>query len=835
MAAMRNEQQTLEQALSLHHKGDIPAAARLYRRIIDKNPNHVHALHYLGVAEATAGNIGRAKSLIDRSLRSGPDNLEFLENYAAILHRAGEHDELIKLCQRGLKVAPSSAVLLQAIAAALLARGRNAEAVGQLRHFVAHHPNHFPAHFMLGSALAKDNQHEAALASYDRALQLSPQFAEAHLDKGTIHFTNRRYDEALAAYDKALAARPDFPEACLGRCYALIQRGRHEEALAAADKALALRPEFAEGWVGRGNTLLDLDRLQEAAAAYDRALAARPDLAAAWSGHGNVLLRSGEHQDADVAFGRAIAADSTFAEAWLGRGTLALSLGRHDDSLSALDRALALNPGLAQAWLARGQARYLKKRYDEALADWNQALALDPDQPAAQAAALRVRMHLCDWTGFEAACDSVRSSIRDGRMVAPFLLAGIPSTPPEQLQCARSWIENTFRSVRAPVWQGERYDHDRVRIAYLSADFHEHATSLLMAGVFENHDRSRFEVTGISVGPDDGSDMRRRIEAAFERFVDAGSHGDRQVAELVRSLEIDILVDLKGYSHDARTGVFAMRPAPIQVNYLGFPGTIGASFIDYIIADPNVIPPHEADSYAEKVVWLPDSYQANDRNRPILDGTPDRADHDLPETAFVFCCFNDNYKITPDVFACWMRILLAVDNSVLWLYEENPTAADNLRREAAARGVAPERLIFARRVDSARHLARHRCADLFLDTLPYGAHTTASDALWTGLPVLTRLGDTFAGRVGASLLNAIQLPELITTTASEYEKLAVDLARNPVALADLKAKLAANRLTTPLFDTAQFTRHLEAAYAAMLERHRARLPTDHIHVQQLSV
>ena len=835
MAAMRNEQQTLEQALSLHHKGDIPAAARLYRRIIDKNPNHVHALHYLGVAEATAGNIGRAKSLLDRSLRSGPDNLEFLENYAAILHRAGEHEELIKLCQRGLKVAPSSAVLLQAIAAALLARGRNSEAVGQLRQFVAYHPNHFPAHFMLASALAKDNQHEAALASYDRALQLSPQFAEAHLDKGTIHFTNRRYDEALSAYDKALAARPDFPEGCLGRCYTLIQLGRHEEALAAADKALTLRPDLAEGWVARGNALLDLNRLQEAAAAYDRALTARPDLAAAWSGHGNVLLRSGEHRDADVAFGRAIAADSTFAEAWLGRGTLALSLGRHDDALAALDQALALNPGLVHAWLARGQARYLKKRYDEALADWNRALALDPDQPAAQSAALRVRMHLCDWTGFEAACDSVRSSVRSGKPVAPFMLVAIPSTAAEQLQCARSWIEHNFRPVREPIWRGERYDHDRVRVGYLSADFHEHATSLLMAGVFEHHDRSRFEVTGISIGPDDGSGMRRRVETAFGRFVDARSLGNGQIAELVRTLEIDILVDLKGFTHDARTSVFAMRPAPIQANYLGFPGTMGASFIDYIIADPTVIPRHEADCYAEKIAWLPDSYQANDRSRAIPDGTPDRTDHGLPETAFVFCCFNDNYKITPDVFACWMRILLAVENGVLWLYEENSTAAANLRREAAARGVSPERLIFARRVDPARHLARHRCADLFLDTLPYGAHTTASDALWTGLPVLTCLGDTFAGRVGASLLNAIELPELVTASASEYEKLAVDLARNPAALADLKARLAANRLTMPLFDTARFTRHLEAAYAAMMERHRAGQPPDHVHVSRLAI
>jgi predicted O-linked N-acetylglucosamine transferase (SPINDLY family) len=629
--------------------------------------------------------------------------------------------------------------------------------------------------------------------------------------------------------------RPGFAEAWLGRCYTLIQLARHEDALAAADKALTLRPDFAEAWAGRGNALLDLDRPQEAAAAYDRALAARPGLAAAWSGHGNVLFRLGRHPDAEAAFDRAIAADSKFAEAWLGRGTLALSLGRHDDALAALDQALALNPDLSNAWLARGQVHYLEKRYDEALADWNNALALNPDQPAVAAAALRVRMHHCDWAGFEAACDSVRSSVRNGRTVAPFMLVAIPSTAREQLQCARSWIESNFRSVGAPVWRGERYGHARINIAYLSADFHEHATSQLMAGVFEHHDRSRFEITGISVGPNDHSDMRRRIEAAFDRFIDAKPDGDDQIADLIRALEVDILVDLKGYTQGARTGILAKRPAPIQVNYLGFPATIGAAFIDYIIADRNVIPEHEFDCYAEKVVWLPDTYQANDRLRTVADTAPIRAEQGLPEAAFVFCCFNDNYKITPTVLSCWMRILLAVENSVLWLFEDNPTAADNLRREASARGVAPQRLVFARRLPNAEHLARHRCADLFLDTLPYGAHTTASDALWSGLPVLTCVGETFAGRVGASLLNAIELPELITATSAAYEELAIELARNPARLAGLKMKLAVNRLTKPLFDTAGFTRHLEAAYAAMMERYQAGLSPDHIRVPRSTV
>jgi protein O-GlcNAc transferase len=832
---MHDERQTLDRALSLHNKGDIGAAARLYRRIINANPNNLHALHFLGVAEAAAGNIDRAKSLMDRSLRSNSVNVQFIENYAAILHRAGEHNAAIKLCQHGLQFAPTSAVLLHASAAALLARGRHSEAIGQLTQLLAHHPGHFPAHFMLGSALAKTEQHEAALASYDRALRLNPQLAEAHLDKGTIHFARRRYHDALSAYDNALAMRPGLAEAWLGRGYTLIQLSRHEDALAAVEKALALRPDFAEAWVCRGNALLDLNRLQDAAAAYDGALAVRSGLPAAWSGHGNICLRSGRHQDAGTAFDRALEADSKFAEAWLGRGILFASLGRHHDALAAIDRALALDPALPHAWLARGQVSYLEKRYDEALADWSKALALRPDQPDVEAACLRVGMHNCDWTNFDTALASIRSSVRNGKLIAPFMFVAVPSTAHEQLLCTRQWIDGNFRAVGGPVWRGERYGHDRIHIAYLSADFHQHATSQLMAGMFEHHDRARFQVTGISVGPNDGSGMRRRIEAAFERFVEAKPLGDDEIADQVRSLEVDILVDLKGFTQNARTGVFAMRPAPIQVNYLGFPGTIGAGFIDYIVADRNIILENEFDCYAEKIVWLPDSYQANDRNRAIADTAPTRSEHGLPEAAFVFCCFNDNYKITPAVFSCWMRILLAVENGVLWLFEENATAAGNLRREAAARGVAPQRLVFAHRLPNAEHLARHRCADLFLDTLPYGAHTTASDALWAGLPVLTCLGETFAGRVSASLLNAIQLPELVTATPAAYEQLATELAKNPARLAALKAKLARNQLTTPLFDTAQFTRHIEAAYTAMTERHQAGLPPDHIHVTRSAV
>ena len=388
--------------------------------------------------------------------------------------------------------------------------------------------------------------------------------------------------------------------------------------------------------------------------------------------------------------------------------------------------------------------------------------------------------------------------------------------------------KNILRLKKSDLAEASNIDHNRIRLAYLSADFHEHATSYLMAGIFDCHDKSRFEVTAVSLGTDDNSEMRQRLKASFECFIDAETFSDDQIANLVRSSEVDILVDLMGFTGNSRTGIFAQRAAPIQVNYLGYPGTMGAEYIDYIIADEVVIPKNQRKYYSEKIVSLPNSYQANDRKRYISDKKFTRAELELPETSFVFCCFNNAYKITPHVFDSWMRIMNQVDGSVLWLILDNVTASHNLKQEAAARGVNPERLVFANRMPLPDHLARHRLADLFLDTLPYNAHTTASDALWAGLPVLTLLGETFAGRVAASLLNAIGLPELITTALEGYEQMAVGLATHPEKMTSIKHKLVNNRLTTPLFDTKLFTKHIEAAYSAMYERHQAGLSPDNI-------
>ncbi|HEX8030690.1 MAG TPA: hypothetical protein VF491_19595, partial [Vicinamibacterales bacterium] len=483
----------------------------------------------------------------------------------------------------------------------------------------------------------------------------------------------------------------------------------------------------------------------------------------------------------------------------------------------------------AAAHANRGGVLSILARYDEALAAYDKAIALKPDQANIEGDRLHAKSHICDWADFDVECDHFIESIRNRNAIAPpFLLFGIPSSAADQLLCATRWIARNHPPSESPRWRGERYHHDRIRIGYFSSDLCNHATSNLMAGMFECHDRSKFETVAISWSPNNDPEMRRRLEASFDRFVEVRDMSDDEVADLIRRFEIDILVDLKGFTGGSRTRVLGRRPAPVQVNYLGYPGTLGAPFIDYIIADRTVIPDHHREFYSEKVVALPGSYQANDDKRVIADRVFTRGEVGLAPTGFVFCCFNNNYKITPEMFDRWMRILGSVPGSMLWLLEANTSAAANLRKEAVARGVAAERLVFAPRVSMPDHLARHRLAGLFLDNIPCNAHTTASDALWAGLPVLTILGDTFAGRVAGSLLHAIGLPELVAESPEAYERMAVDLATHPEKLAALSTRLAANRLTAPLFDTKRFTRHIEAAYTAMYERHRAGIAPDHI-------
>jgi len=809
-----------QRALSALQAGDAKDAEHLLKAVLRAQPKHVVALNLLGVALGRLGRNAEAIDSFDRALNLAPGSVESWFGRGMTLIAAGRRQDAIASFDRAIAAKPDFAQVHLLRAKLLADLGRHDDALAGVDRLLAMAPNLAEVWLGRSNVLFELRRYDEALAACERALALKPNLAEAWHGRGNALNELKRYEEALAAYDKALALNPGFAWAWHGRGNVLNELKRYDEALAAYDKAMAAMPDLAESWLGRGNVFNETKRYDEAFAAFDRALALRPDLAEAWVGRGNSYFALRRHNDALAAYDRALALNARLAEAWIGRGNVLTDFRQYDDALAAYDRALALRPNLAEAWFSRGNVLFERRQYSEAFADYDKAVQLKPGQNYAPGARLSAKLSICDWTGLATDVARLLAMLREGALSSvPFKILAIDASAADQLQCARRYVQD--QPAFAPIWRGEVYSHDRLRIAYLSSDFHAHATAYLAAGLFERHDRARFEVTAISFGPDDKSAMRQRLMGAFDRFFDVQDIDDEEVAQLVRRLEIDIAVDLKGFTQCSRPGICARRAAPIQVNYLGYPGSMGASYIDYVMADATVIPADQRAFFTEQVVWLPGSYQINDERRQISEKVPTRRDCGLPDTGFVFCCFNNVYKITPAVFDIWMRLLGATENSVLWLFGSNPAASENLRREAAKRGVSPQRLIFAGRADLADHLARHRYADLFLDTLPCNAHTTASDALWAGVPVLTCLGATFAGRVAASLLKAVGLDELITHSLQDYEALARRFARDETYLLAIKDLLARNRTICPLFNTERAARHIEAAYTTMWQRHQS--------------
>jgi predicted O-linked N-acetylglucosamine transferase (SPINDLY family) len=698
--------------------------------------------------------------------------------------------------------------------------GNLAEAERIYRNVLITDSNNFDALHLIGVIQIQQGDYAEAVRQLDLALKANPNVASACYHRGVALNALKRFDEALASCNAAVALQPNYAEAHNIRGNVLNALARFDEALACYDAAIACNSQYAEAHNNRGNILQLSKRFVEALESYDRAIALNPDYAEAYSNRGGVFLEMRQIGEALASYTKAIQLKPDYAEAYGNIGNVLSEMKQFNEALTSYDLAIALKPNYVEAHLNRGHVLKDLKRLEEAFASYDKAFTLKSDIDYLEGLRLHIKMHLCDWRHYEEDCAHLMSTVANGlRVSPPFALLAIASTPELQLQCASRYVADKYPAAAVQVSKNARVSRDRVRVAYLSSDFHAHASAYLLAGLFESHDRSRFETFAVSFGPDKRDDMRQRLMQSFDQFVDVRYQSDQDISELLRSLEIDIAVDLKGFTQDARTGIFANRPAPLQVNYLGYPGTMGASYIDYVIADRFVIPPDRHASFSEKVVYLPDSYQINDRNRRILEPALSRAEAGLPEKGFVFCCFSDNYKITPDIFEIWMRLLRAVEGSVLWLLEGNPRAPINLRHEAQKRGISADRLVFAPRVSIDDHLARHYFADLFLDTYYCNAHTTASDALRAGLPLLTCAGKTFASRVAGSLLNAIGLPELITQSLEDYEVLALKLAREPELLASCKQKLARNRETSPLFDTKRFTRHIESAYATMWERH----------------
>ena len=671
---------------------------------------------------------------------------------------------------------------------------------------------------------AKRNLVEKMLAAH-----LQSQFQEAVL----LH-RKGKLAQAQAIYIEILEAEPRHSDALHLLGVVAAQTGNAQRAVELITQAITLNPNNAAFYSNRGNALKDLNQPDAAVESYEKAIALKPDYAEAYYNRGDALKDLRQLSAAIESYDRAVAVNPYYAKAYSNRGNALMELGRLEAAIVSFDKAIAIKPDYAEAYSNRSAPLLALKRYQEAIASFDKAMATNPSHKFLSGARLNTKMQICDWGDVEEEIAELTQNIRQGnKSSAPFEVLALTSSLPVQRKAAEIWANEKYPPDASLAHIPKHAKGKKIRLGYFSMDFKNHPVAYLTAGLFETHDREKFEVFAFSFGFDGRDEMRARLELAFDKFIDVKDKSDMEIAELVRKMQIDIAVDLSGYTGDSRTGIFVLRAAPMQVNYLGYPGTMGVDYIDYLIADRQLITEEAQTHYAEKIVYLPDTYMTSDAKRCISDKNFDREELGLPQTGFVYCCFNNSYKIIPSTFDGWMRILKQVEGSVLWLSENNPVASINLRKEAVQRGVDPQRLVFAERLPSvADHLARHRAADLFIDTLPYNAHTTASDALWAGLPVLTCTGQAFASRVAASLLSAIDLPELITHTQEDYEALAIELATNPQRLKVIKEKLARNRLTTPLFDTKLFTSHLEDAYSQMYERYHADLAPDHIYVGQ---
>ena len=800
--------------------GSLKEANRLCGQLLAANPQDVGALHLSGLIACRVGMPQIAVDSFRRALALGDHSAPLYYNLAEALRTLGALDEAIAHYRSAIALSPDFAAADAGLGSALLLQGRFEEAAAAYRRALDLDPAQPVVWNNFGTALHQQGRLDEALAAFDAAIARNPGYAAAQANRGKLLAERHSDDEALASYDRALALGPGNPELLCNHAAALRQLGRLEEALTSYGRALAAQPDHFDSLHGRGQVLSLLHRPAEALADFDRALLVKPDDPGVLANRSVALIDLQRWAEAVAGCDRALAIDPDQLEALHNRGSALIGLGRYEEALASYDRALAINPDHAATFVHRGNALLQLDRVDEAARAFAQAVAVDPDLEFARGNLFHAQLLCCDWSGYDEACDLIASGAGEGKEHwLPFMFLTAPSSAAAQLAITRAYSATHYPPSPNPLWRGERYRHERIRVAYLSADFRNHPVAYSLVQVWERHDRSRFETAAISFGPLVEGAFRQRLERAFDNFIDARDRRDRDIAALLRELEVDIAIDLMGHTSTGRPGVFALRPAPVQVGFLGYAGTTGADYIDYIVADRTVIPEAEQLFFTENVVYLPDTFMPFDSSRQIAQRTPTRAEQGLPETGFVFCSFNNTYKITPPVFDVWMRLLREVKGSVLWMSGGNSASIDNRRTEARQRGIDPERLIFASRDETLEdHLARHRLAGLFLDTLPYNAHATAGDALWSGLPIVTCAGSSYAGRVAASLLRAVGLSELVTESLADYEALALKLARDPNLLGQINAKLARKPRDPPLFDTARYAGHLETAYETMWQR-----------------
>ena len=775
--------------------GDAAGARSLCMEVLQRAPRNPDALCLLGLVNLLAGQPRQAVPFLQQTIVAQPRNGAALENLGLAHLLLGEFDAAERVLRNAAALPGAPASVFMRLGTAILHQGRHAEAVAALQRALRIEPHNADILVNLGQALAGMREQGAAREQFEAALRLAPGHGDAMYNLGVICLEREQFDEARRWFERVIALSPQRADACLNLGIVHEKQHRLDDALACFQRALAISPDLAQARNNVARACALQGRLEAAREQYLAALRVAPNFTQAHEGLASVCL----------ALGQSTAESAYFEE-----------------SHSAVQRATALDPAAAGSYGVLAELYFLRGELDRAVATLENGYARSGDDRLLGLLTFRLR-YLCAWEKWREIWPETALRLAQGAELGnPFALLCEPTTPRQQLAYAKRWTHAQFGHTagdgRSPITAHAA--QPRLRIGYLSADFHEHATAYLIAEMLELHDRSRFEIFAYACGPADLSPMRARLRQACEHFVDIGRDPDDVCAHRIRADELNVLVDLKGHTMGARTAILARRPCSVQVNWLGYPGTMGADFIDYVIADNFIIAPQDEQYYAERVLRLPHCYQPNDRNRMIAAPLA-RAEYGLPEDAFVFCSFNQAYKITPEIFACWMRLLEHVPGSVLWLLDDNRWATGNLQNAARAHNIAPARLVFAPRLPPAQHLARYRVADLALDTFPCVSHTTASDALWGGCLLVGLCGETFAARVSGSILSACNLPELITYTLEDYARLALQLATDEARRNTLRARLEAGRLSAPLFDARAFTRDLERLYLDIAGQARA--------------
>ena len=695
-------------------------------------------------------------------------------------------------------------------------------------------PDYAEAYNNLGIVQMQLRSLDVSVESFKRAIAIKPDYVEAHSNLGVVFKELNRIEEAVKVYEKVISFKPDYAEAHNNLGNLLKALGMFYEAVKCYEKSLNIKPDYAEAHSNLGVVFKELNRFEEAVKSQEKALSINPNFAEAHSNLGVVFKELNRFEEAVKSQEKALSINPNFAEAHNNLGVVFKELNQPNKAVRHYEHALKINPNFAEAYFNYGGLMTWLKKLDEALLHYEAAYKLKPEIGFLYGNLLQIKMRLCSWTSLANDLTELKSRIdRYDESLPLFFLQALIDEPMAQKKATISFNKK-FYPKNFDLPPVPKYPkHKKVRVGYFSADFREHPVSDLVVGLFEEHDRSQFEVYAFYFGPKTNDKMNLRIKKGADKYYEVGKMSDVEVAKLARTHELDIAIDLGGYTASSRTKIFAMLVAPVQASYLGFTGTMGSKYIDYIIADQFVVPKESQKYYTENIAYLPNSYMINESNVKASKKSPRRKDHGLPIDGFVFCCFNNHFKITPSVFGCWMSLLAQVDGSVLWLSEAHKSTSNNLKKEAKIHGIDPNRLVFASRVPLKEdHLSRLQLADLFVDTHPFNAHVTASDALRIGLPVLTCIGTSFASRVAGSLLTALDLPELITTSQEQYQLLAVKLAKNPEQLKTTRVKLIDNLSRSSLFDTPNTTRHLESAYLAMHDISLQGLKPENIYIEQ---